>query len=146
MDNVKKINDEISVAMEQITPEQLQSAAKAGYRSVLNLRSPEEEGYLNEEETEAGVAGLHYANIPVKPNAMSTELVDHICTQIDLLAKPVLTHCKTGMRSGAIALMYIATREGMSAEAAMEKGKELGFNCDASPQMKQFFQNYLSEE
>ncbi|PSB64095.1 hypothetical protein C7B61_12630 [filamentous cyanobacterium CCP1] len=81
----------------------------------------------------------------MRPDALSQEQSDQIMKQIDQLPKPLLTHCKSGLRSGAMALMYVATREGLSAETAMEKGKQMGFDCESSPQMKQFFQQYVSE-
>jgi hypothetical protein len=40
--------------------------------------------------------------------------------------------------------MYIATREGMSAEAAFAKGKELGFDYDDKPRIKEFLPHYVS--
>ncbi|MGL5874831.1 MAG: hypothetical protein ACRC2R_21110 [Xenococcaceae cyanobacterium] len=38
MKHVKKINNELTVSI-QITPEQLQQAARFGFKSILNLRS-----------------------------------------------------------------------------------------------------------
>jgi uncharacterized protein (TIGR01244 family) len=145
MNNVKQINNDIAVAMGQPTSDDLQQAAQEGYKSVLNLRSPQEDGALDNEHQHAEAAGLHYANLPVRPDALSPEQADQIMEQIDQLPKPLLTHCKSGLRSGAMALMYVATREGLSAEAAMEKGKQMGFDCESSPQMKQFFKQYVSE-
>lgn len=145
MNDIKSINDDIAVAMGQPTPDDLQQAAQEGYKSVLNLRSPQEEGALSDEQQQAEAAGLQYVNLPVRPDALSQEQTDQIMNQIDQLPKPLLTHCKSGLRSGAMALMYVATRESLSAEAAMEKGKQMGFDCESSPQMKQFFQQYVSE-
>jgi uncharacterized protein (TIGR01244 family) len=144
MDNVKKINDELAIAMNQVTPEQLQQAAQEGYKSVLNLRAPNEQGFSSEEKQQAQNAGLQYVNIPVKVNEISDELADQVLEQIEQLPKPTLTHCKSGMRSGAMTLMYVATRQGMSADEALEKGKKMGFDCDAYPEMKQFFKHYIS--
>jgi uncharacterized protein (TIGR01244 family) len=144
MNNVKQINDSISVAMGQPTPQDLRQAAQEGYKSVLNLRSLQEEGALSDEQQHAEAAGLQYVNLPVRPDALNQEQADRIMEQIDQLPKPLLTHCKSGLRSGAMALMYVATREGLSAEAAMEKGKQMGFDCDSSPQMKEFFKQYVS--
>ena len=145
MDKVKKINNNLAVATEQLSAEQIQQAAKEGYKSVLNLRSPQEEGFLADEHEQAEAAGLNYVNVPVSPDNMSEELADKVLQQIDSLPKPLLTHCKAGLRSGAFSLMYIATKEGMSADAAMDKGKAMGFDCDKSPQMKEFFKQYISE-
>jgi len=144
MQNVKKINDEIAVATNQLTPEDLQQAAQAGYRTVLNLRSPNEEGVLPEEQQYAEGAGLQYVNIPVKPDSLNQELADQVLQQIEQSPKPVLAHCKSGLRSGAMALIYVATREGISAEEAMQRGQQMGFDCSANPAMKKFFEEYVT--
>ena len=144
MENIKRINDQLAVAMGQVTPEELQQAAQAGFKSVLNLRSPEEESFVSDEQQQAEKTGLKYINVPVKPDGMSDELADQVLQEIDQLPKPVLIHCKSGMRSGAMTLMYVATQQGMTADEAMQKGKQMGFDCDSSPQMKQFFEHYIS--
>ena len=79
MDKVKKINNNLAVATEQLSAEQLQQAAKEGYKSILNLRSashavglsPQEEGFLADEHEQAEAAGLNYVNIPVSPTPHS---------------------------------------------------------------------------
>ena len=144
MENIKRINDQLAVAMGQVTPEELQQAAQAGFKSVLNLRSPEEESFVSDEQQQAEKTGLKYVNVPVKPDGMSDELADQVLQEIDQLPKPVLIHCKSGMRSGAMTLMYVDTQQGMTADEAMQKGKQMGFDCDSSPQMKQFFEHYIS--
>lgn len=145
MEKVKKINQNLAVATEQLTAQQLQQAVTEGYKSILNLRSPEEEGFLEDEGERATAAGLDYTNIPVKPDNISEYLADRVLKQIDSLPKPLLAHCKSGLRSGAFSLMYLATTEGMSAEEAMEKGKAMGFDCDKFPQIKEFFKQYIAE-
>jgi len=143
MENAKKINDNLTVATNQVTSEQLQQAAQAGMKSVLNLRSPSEEGFVSNEQQQAEAAGLQYVNIPFKPDALTDQLATQILQQLEEMPKPALLHCKSGLRSGMMALMYVATREGMTAEQAMEKGKSMGFDCEKSPQMKEFFKNYI---
>ncbi|MGB3533371.1 MAG: protein tyrosine phosphatase family protein [Microcoleaceae cyanobacterium] len=145
MKNIKQINENLAVATEQLSAQQLQQAAQAGYKSVLNLRSPQEEGFLEDEAQQAKAAGLDYVNIPVKPNHISEELALRVLQQIDQLPKPLLTHCRSGLRAGAFSLMYFATREKISAAQAMEKGKQMGFDCSQSPDMKEFFQQYISK-
>ncbi|MHC5769509.1 MAG: hypothetical protein ACYTXI_28655 [Nostoc sp.] len=48
MEIVRKINDELAIAG-QITLEQLPQVAQEGFKSVINLRSPDEQGFLNSE-------------------------------------------------------------------------------------------------
>ncbi len=145
MEKVKQINDELTVATGQVTSEQLQQAATEGFKSVMNLRSPDEEGFLRDEQQSAEAVGLKYLNIPVKVDMISDELTDRVLQQIDELPKPALIHCKSGMRSGAMALMNVATRQGMTADEALEKGKQIGFDCDAYSQMKEFFKHYVGK-
>ncbi|MEH2115164.1 protein tyrosine phosphatase family protein [Nostoc sp.] len=143
MENVKKINNELAVAG-QVTLEQLQQAVSEGYKSVLNLRSPDEQGFISDEQQQAQALGLHYINIPVKPNEISDELTTEVLEQIDRLPKPALIHCASAMRAGVMAFMNVATRQGMTPEQIFEKAAEAGFDCNANPQMKQFLEHYVS--
>ncbi|OWY63615.1 phosphatase [cyanobacterium TDX16] len=143
MENVKKINEQLTVAG-QVTPEQLQQAAQEGFKSVLNLRSPDEEGYWRDEQQQAEALELHYVNIPVKVDTLTEDKTTEVLEQIDALPKPALIHCYKQMRAGAMALMNIATRNGLTPEQAFEKAHEIGFDCSAYPQMKEFFAQYVS--
>lgn len=144
MENTKQIDDELSVAMGQPTAEQLQQAATEGFKSVLNLRSPQEEGFVSDEQQQAEAAGLKYVNLSVKPDGMSDELTDRVLQEIERLPKPALIHCKSGMRSGVMTLMSVATDRGMTANEALAMAKQNGFDYDSNPQMKQFFEHYVS--
>ncbi len=144
MENFKYINDELAVMLDQPAPEQLRQAAGEGFKSLINLRAPEEAGALGDERQQAEAAGLRYVNVAVKPDALSDELADQVLGYIEQVPKPVLVHCKTGLRSGAMALMYVATREKLSAAEAIEKGRRLGLTLDAMPRMKEFFEQYVS--
>ena len=138
-----KVNEQITVAG-QIAPEQLKQAAQEGFKSVLNLRASGEEGFLPDEEKQAKAAGLTYVNIPVKKEEISDELTSQVLKEIDELPKPVLVHCASGMRAGAMACMYMATRDGMTAEEGMKAAQAIGFDCQSEPQLKQFFEHYVN--
>ncbi len=137
-----KISDDVTVAG-QVTSEQLTQAAREGYKSVLNLRAPDEEGVLQDEQQRAEAAGLRYVNIPVRKEEISDELTTRVLAQIDELPKPALVHCALGMRAGAMAFMHHATRHGMDAKTAMEAAQNQGFDCNSEPQLKQFFEHYI---
>lgn len=144
MENAKKINDEITVSG-QVTLEQLQQAANEGFKSVLNLRSPDEEGFWMEEQEAVESLGLDYTNSPVQVATLTEELATTILKQIDTLPKPALIHCGVGIRAGAMALMNLATRQGMTTQKVFELAGQIGFDCTANPQMKVFFQNYVEQ-
>ncbi|MEO1070102.1 MAG: protein tyrosine phosphatase family protein [Cyanobacteria bacterium J06638_6] len=137
MDFARTINPDLAVANCQLSPAQIQQAAEAGYKSVLNLRSPQEEGTLADEQAQVEAAGLSYVNLPVKPNGITPDLTDQVLQALDDLPKPMLAHCRTGVRAGAMALIYLATRSGMDAATALTTSQENGFDWDAHPQIKQ---------
>jgi uncharacterized protein (TIGR01244 family) len=144
MENAIKINNELAVKS-QLTPEEFDLLAGAGFKSVLNLRSPDEQGFLPDEQQYASAAGLEYLNTPVEPGKINHQLVNQLMQDIDNLPKPILIHCSKGMRAGLIGLIYIATREGMTPEQALETGKLLGLNFDSQPQFKQVLESEICD-
>ena len=126
-----KLSEDVTVTG-QVTPEQLRQAAKEGFHSVLNLRAPEEQGVLADEKVVAENVVLSYINIPVRKMEISDALATQVLAEIDNLPKPVLIHCASGMRAGAMAFMHMATRHGMSAEDALAKAEAGGAIATAS--------------
>jgi protein tyrosine phosphatase (PTP) superfamily phosphohydrolase (DUF442 family) len=88
---------------------------------------------------------MHYVNAPVDLSELSGELATQVLVCIDEMPKPVLIHCGVSMRAGAMALMNVATRQGLTAEQAFAKAEEIGFDCSAYPQMKEFFKSYVDQ-
>ncbi len=125
MEAIKKINDELTIAG-QVTPEQLRQVAQEGFKSVLNLRSPDEEGFLSNEQQQAEALGLYYVNIPVKFEAINDEIAARVLMQTNKLPKPTLVHCDNAMRAAAIVLMHIATRQGATLRQAFKQAEQLG--------------------
>lgn len=125
MEAVRKINDELAIAG-QITLEQLPQIAQSGFKSVLNLRSHEENGFLNNEQEKVEALGLSYINIPLKLEVINNEIASFVFKQINKLPKPTLVHCDSAMRSAVIVLMYIAVRQGATVEQALQHAEQLG--------------------
>ncbi|NJM68208.1 MAG: cytochrome b6-f complex iron-sulfur subunit [Acaryochloris sp. RU_4_1] len=142
--NMIKLNEDLSVATTQLGPDQLQQAAKAGYQSVLNLQLPNEAGFLENEQQLVTTAGLEYAHIPVNPAQITNQLTDQVLVQMEKLEKPILIHCKSGARSGAMALIFMALHEGMTADRVLSTGQKLGINLESQPQIKQFVLQYIA--
>ncbi|MCU0566828.1 MAG: protein tyrosine phosphatase family protein [Oculatellaceae cyanobacterium Prado106] len=142
MGNVKQLSNDIAITG-QLNLAQLQEAAEEGFQAVLNLRSPDEEGSLSDEQEQVEAVGLDYVNVPVATASLNEALTDQVLQTIDELPKPLLIHCASSMRAGAMATMYVATRQGLTAEQALERAKQAGLNYDAHPEMKAFFQQYV---
>ncbi|ACC80518.1 beta-lactamase hydrolase domain-containing protein [Nostoc punctiforme] len=145
MSNTKKVSEDLSAAG-QPTPEELKQAAQEGFKSVLNLRSPDEPGFLSDEQQQAQAAGLQYANIPLKPSEANQELTEAAIQEIENLPKPILIHCAAGARAGGIALISNAISEGLTYEEISQKAQELGFNLE-QPHLKQFLlEKYIAKQ
>ena len=99
--------------------------------------SPEEEG-----EVVQGT-GLKYLHVPVSMDGMDEKKVDQFREQYQSLPKPVFAHCKSGKRAGAMMMMHTAVEQGISGEQALEKAKEMGFECD-KPELEQFVKQYVN--
>ncbi len=125
MNIVRKINHELAIAG-QITLDQLQEIADEGYKSVLNLRLPDEIGLLADEQEKTELLGLDYVNLPTKPEDINHQGTLQIYQTIAELPKPILIHCDNSIRSAAIVLLYIAIKQGITFENALEKIISLG--------------------
>ncbi len=83
--------------------EDLAEAAQQGFRSVINNRPDgEDQAQLTgaEEGEIAAAAGLEYRHIPVRmADVFDDDVVAAMRQALDSLPRPVLAHCKTGIRS-----------------------------------------------
>lgn len=125
MSIIRKINRELTIAP-QLSLEQLKQIAQEDFKSVLNLRSPNETGFLSSEQQEAESLGLFYINIPVNLEAINDDVITEVLKQINQLPKPILVHCDSAIRAAALVLIYIDTQQGATLEQACNKAKQLG--------------------
>ena len=125
MQTIRKINDDLAISG-QIDLEQLPQLAQEGFRAILNLRSPQEKGFLSAEQQCVECMHLQYVNIPFEVDLISDQVASHILQQMKQLPKPVLVHCDNAVRAAAIALMHIATRQGATLDEAFWQAKQLG--------------------
>ncbi|MDB9436072.1 sulfur transferase domain-containing protein [Dolichospermum lemmermannii CS-548] len=136
MTDFKKVNDDLSIAG-QISAEELRKLAIEGFKSVLNLRDPDENGFFHDEKQEAQIVGLEYTNIPLNSQAPNQELTAEAILEIDHLPKPILIHCAGGARAGGVALIAEAIQSGFTYEEIAQKANELSINLE-QPHLKQF--------
>jgi uncharacterized protein (TIGR01244 family) len=129
MDTVREITNELAIAG-QPTLDELQQLAVKGYRTVVNLRSPNEIGFLDDEQQQTESLGLHYANIPIQMKNLNLNDVLTLIQQLVGLPKPMLVHCDNGVRSSIVALMQIAIEQGIRAEDAFQRVAKLGLLND----------------
>lgn len=139
-----KLNDQITIGA-QPTEEQLRQLKEQGFRSVVNLRTPDEEDQplspAAEGEQVRGL-GMEYRHIPVSLREMGPALVDRFREEATQLPGPVYVHCASGKRAGAFGMMHAAVQAGWSGDETLRKADELGFQCDV-PSLKEFVKTYV---
>jgi len=108
------------------SPDQLRAAAKAGYRTVIDLRTPGEPG-VAAEKTLAGELGLTHVALPVAGAAGLTDAnVRALDQALRTSPAPIIVHCASGNRVGALLALRAAAIDGATAEQALARGKREG--------------------
>lgn len=134
--NFKRVGDAFA-AGGQPTPEEIQQLADRGFKSIVNLRLPDETGVLTDEQQLVKDAGLQYVNVPLR----SQEACDltGLLFEVEKLPTPVYFHCGAGGRASVSALIALATQQKLSREAVLIQAQELGINPE-QPQLKHFLE------
>jgi uncharacterized protein (TIGR01244 family) len=113
------------VAAGQPAPEALSRLGAIGFRTVLNLRMPDEGGPADERSVIEG-QGLRYVSVPVTAASLSLADVAAIEKVLDdPAAAPVLFHCASSNRIGGV-WAVIQARKGKSLDAALAAGRDAG--------------------
>ncbi|QYO63942.1 beta-lactamase hydrolase domain-containing protein [Leptolyngbya sp. 7M] len=120
--------------------EAIQQLAEQGFKSIVNLRSPDEAGALSDEQQQATAAGLEYVNVPLSPGEADDSLMAKVLWEVEKLPTPVFFHCGAGARAGALALIALATQQGLNREQVIAKAEEVGVNVE-QPHLKSFLES-----
>ncbi len=111
----------------QPTPEQLEQAQAAGYKTIINLRAANEEGTWDE-ASKATELGMHYINIPIAGKSdISKENADALMSAIQKYSDhPIMVHCGSGNRIGALFAIDAKLNKKQTIEEAIETGINSG--------------------
>lgn len=106
--------------------EQAPALAAAGVRTVVNLRA-EEPALRAAEQAAFEAAGVRYVAIPVPGLAGVTHenAAQLAAVLADVSARPLIVHCKSGNRVGALVALSAAAG-GADLEAAVRQGRAYG--------------------
>ncbi len=117
----------------QPSPEQMAQAARAGYRTVVNLRTDGEPGF-EWEAARVSELGMTYVRIPVGgPAGFSRESARRLAEVLeDPASQPAMIHCATGNRVGALLALHAGWNQGASVEEALELGRRAGLTSAES--------------
>jgi protein tyrosine/serine phosphatase len=147
--NTRKPISEEMWRSSQPLPYQIRSAAKAGIRTIVNLRGPSDSAFYRLEEEACQKAGITLVNFVVysreAPLATTVAAADTLFRTIDY---PALMHCKSGAdRAGLMGVLYLHFRKGEPIDKAM---RMLNWRYGHVRQGKTgvldyFFERYLAE-
>ena len=103
----------------------LEEAKRLGFKLVIDLRAPNEDGAIAEEQLAKDI-GVDYQRIVVGRGAPDWSEIDKFAALIeDAERYPILVHCVSSNRSGAIWAMYRA-QAGVPPVIAIEEGRAAG--------------------
>jgi uncharacterized protein (TIGR01244 family) len=109
----------------QPTPGQLERARELGYKTVINLRQPEEKDSTDPELVRQ--LGMTYVSIPISgPPDMTEEKARALAEAMAAAESPVMVHCASGNRVGGLFAMKAYYVDGMNPEEALAVGKAAG--------------------
>jgi len=103
----------------------LEVFAASGYAAVIDLRGADEARGIDEAEVVEGL-GMDYIALPVASGAdVSYANARRLGELLDRYEEPVLVHCASGNRVGALVALN-ARLQGADADAALEAGRDAG--------------------
>lgn len=110
----------------QPTHQQLARLAAAGYRTVLDLRKPEEpRGFAEAEAVQT--LGMEYVSLPVSYEGLDDATFNRFRTLLrDRARRPIIVHCQSASRVGALLIPYLMLDQGRDREAAFELACAVG--------------------
>jgi uncharacterized protein (TIGR01244 family) len=114
------------VSAGRLKPVDIEPVHDAGIRQVIDL-TPDAETPDFDEAAAVRSAGLAYSNLPLAgPDDLTHENVQAFDAMLRNAQRPVLVHCASGNRVGAMAALRAAWAEGRSTEDAIAIGKTWG--------------------
>ncbi|MCA9795822.1 MAG: hypothetical protein KC910_28640 [Candidatus Eremiobacteraeota bacterium] len=120
-----------------LSDEHLKSIEDKAYPQVIDLRRNHEvDGKLAEKLREEGV---HYTHIPVSPETLSEQDVDHARWEFARRKGPYAVLSTKGVRAAAVVLMHAARVEDWSLDETLKKCPEL----KKEKKLKAFLAGYL---
>jgi len=120
---------EMMAVDKQLTVDGVAEAAKQGYRSIINNRPDgEEPGQPTSAEIGAAAraAGMEYVHIPVVPGQIADDQVAAFEKALEVLPKPILGYCKSGMRAST--LWALCRCCDLGADAAIDSAAKAGYD------------------
>lgn len=109
----------------QPTADQLEALQAAGYKTILDLRATSEDRGFDEVAL-AKTLGLGYENVPITLDTLDAADVERFRAAYKNAPRPLLLHCASANRTGALFYTYLVLDQKLAPEAALEKARAAG--------------------
>lgn len=129
--NIKQLTAQLSVCA-QVLPADVPDIAAAGFKSIICNRPDGEaadQPSFREVEQQAQAAGLEIRYLPVTPGKVSDEQAAQFDQLLDVLPKPILAYCRSGMRSTT--LWGLSRADRLSTGEILKRAEACGYDLSA---------------
>jgi uncharacterized protein (TIGR01244 family) len=127
----------------QPAPADFEQAKKGGVKTVVNLRHPSEVKEFDEQKV-VGDLGLAYHNVPWSgPAELTDEKFSEVRKLLREVERPVLLHCASANRVGAMWLAYRVLDEGATIDEATAEARIVGLK---SPELEKMATDYVRRQ
>ncbi len=125
----------------QPAKEDFQTAAENGIKTVLNLRAAGELDW--DEGAWVKKLGMNYVNIPITPRTFTDQKIDQARKLLrDSKNRPLLVHCASANRVGAIWLAHRVLDHGLDYQQALKEARTVGLR---SPVLERIVRQYIAK-
>ncbi len=129
MADFRPLSDTFSVSA-QITPDEVQAAADAGFKHIMcNRPDNEDQGqpHFADISDMASKRGLSVHSIPFDGSSLTPEVIDAIEQTLSTLDGPVLAYCRSGTRC-SIAWSAVELRKGQDLDTVQATTLAAGYD------------------
>lgn len=139
LQSVKSVSDQLWVGG-QPNLDEFSELKKIGIRHVINLR-PEMEMQGFDEGSYVELLDMTYWQLPiVGMNDLTPQAAEQLDAQLQAAEGPVLVHCASGNRVGALFALHAFFITCLDAESALQVGREHGLT-KLEPMVQAMFQS-----
>ena len=118
-----------------------QLLAAHNFKTIIDLRTANEG--TDEEKALVDAANMTYINIPMTVAGISAEQLAKFTKAIETAQKPVLIHCGSGNRAGAMWASYQISK-GIDPEIALAEGRKAGLRPPLEEKVKDAMMHYIA--
>lgn len=99
----------------------IKTIKNAGFKTVIDLRTAKEDK-INEKSL-FSAENISYTNLEVKASGITKDQLDRFIELVEKSEKPILVHCASSGRVGAMITLYHIKKNSMDIETAFELGR-----------------------